>query len=138
MPERKIDGKDIWPLMSGQKGAKSPHDAYVLMHGPGTVRSGRWKFYPWQEGKGRRRDAAKKTPSKQPVQLYDIVADIGETKNVAAQYPEVVKRLAAVYKAHVAEIKANRRPTSPMVRSAGDQSPQRPGQAKKKPRKKPK
>ncbi|MEM9645894.1 MAG: sulfatase-like hydrolase/transferase, partial [Planctomycetota bacterium] len=37
MPTRKIDGKDIWPLMSGAKGARSPHDAYVLMHGPGTV-----------------------------------------------------------------------------------------------------
>ena len=52
LPERKIDGKDIWPLMSGAEGAKSPHEAYVLMHGPGTVRCGKWKFYPWQEGKG--------------------------------------------------------------------------------------
>ena len=47
-----IDGKNIWPLMSGKTGAKSPHKNYVLMHGPGTVRSGKWKFYPWQEGKG--------------------------------------------------------------------------------------
>ncbi len=60
LPERKIDGKDIWPLMSGSTNAKSPHEAYVLMHGPGTVRSGKWKFYPWQEGKGQQsRDNAK-------------------------------------------------------------------------------
>ncbi len=132
-PDRKIDGKDIWPLMSGRKGAKSPHDAYVLMHGPGTVRSGKWKFYPWPEGKGGRRDRAKKkTPSKQPAQLYDIAADIGETKNLAAQHPDVVERLAAIYKAHVAEINANRRPTAPMPRPANAPSAGRPEKPKKK------
>ena len=26
--DRAIDGHDIWPLMSGKKGAKSPHKAY--------------------------------------------------------------------------------------------------------------
>ncbi len=64
---RKIDGKDIWSLMAGKPGAKSPHEHYVLMHGPGTVRSGKWKFYPWQEGKGGRRDAKEKNLSSHPV-----------------------------------------------------------------------
>ncbi|MDH3584662.1 MAG: sulfatase, partial [Phycisphaerae bacterium] len=27
LPQRKIDGHDIWPLMSGKKGAQSPHEA---------------------------------------------------------------------------------------------------------------
>lgn len=31
--ERRIDGKDIWPLMAGEDGATSPHQHYVLMHG---------------------------------------------------------------------------------------------------------
>ena len=53
LPKRKIDGENIWPLMSGAEDARSPHDDYVLMHGPGTVRSGKWKFYQWQEGKGK-------------------------------------------------------------------------------------
>ena len=116
LPTQKIDGHDIWPLMTGKEGAQSPHDAYVLMHGPGTVRSGKWKFYPWPEGKGGRRDAAKKNPSKFPVQLYDTVADISETTNVAQEHPEVVERLGKIYAAHVAEIKANRRPTAAFVR----------------------
>ena len=137
LPERKIDGKDIWSLMSGAVDAKSPHDAYVLMHGPGTVRSGKWKFYPWQEGKGRQnRDNAKWQPSTDPVQLYDTVADIGETTNVAAQYPEVVKRLQHAYDTHVAEIKANQRPSAEMVRPEGSPSPARPGGVKKKTAKK--
>ena len=71
---RKIDGKDIWPLMSGQPKAKSPHENYVLMHGPGTVRSGKWKFYPWQEGKVESVMIERRTPL-DPVQLYDTQAD---------------------------------------------------------------
>ena len=136
LPEKKIDGKSIWSLMSGQKDAKSPHDAYVLMHGPGTVRSGKWKFYPWQEGKSKgRRDAQVKNPSTFPVQLYDTRADIGETKNVAADHPEVVAKLQAAYDTHVAEIKANQRPTAEMIRPEGAISAVRPGK-KKKPAKK--
>ncbi|HSG70090.1 MAG TPA: sulfatase-like hydrolase/transferase, partial [Planctomycetaceae bacterium] len=136
MPKRKIDGKDIWPLMSGVEGAKSPHEAYVLMHGPGTVRSGNWKFYPWPEGKGNQnRDNKRGKPSPFPVQLYDTVADISETTNVAHKHPDVVERLQAAYDAHVEEIKANRRPTAEMERPAGAISPERPGAAKKQPAK---
>lgn len=128
LPERKIDGKDIWPLMSAAGGAKSPHDNYVLMHGPGTVRSGKWKFYPWQEGKQNQRgDKITGEPSKDPVQLYDTVADIGETTNVASKHPDVVERLQAAYDNHVTEIEANRRPTAEMVWPDGAISPERPG-----------
>ncbi len=127
LPDRKIDGLDIWPLIAGQEGAKSPHDTYVLMHGPGTVRSGKWKFYPWQEGKGnKRRDPAVGGASEHPVQLYDTVADIGERTNLAAVNPEVVANLQAAYDAHVAEIEANRRPTVAMVRPEGAPEPGRP------------
>ncbi|MGB7347335.1 MAG: sulfatase [Pirellulaceae bacterium] len=132
LPTQKIDGKDIWPLMQGDKGAASPHDTYVLMHGPGTVRSGKWKFYPWPEGKEKQsRDHAKWKPSDFPVQLYDTVADIGETTNVAASHPEMVKRLQTAYDAHVAEIKQNKRPTAALVRPEGAISPERPGGVKK-------
>jgi len=107
------------------------------MHGPGTVRSGKWKFYPWQEGKGRQRNASTgRPPSTDPTQLYDTVADIGETTNVAAKYPDVVKRLQAAYDSHVAEINANRRPTAPLIRPDGSKTLQRPNQQKKKANKK--
>ena len=125
-PDRKIDGKDIWPLMSGQPGAVSPHDAYVLMHGPGTVRSGKWKYYPWREGEGGARNKASKSPSTSPVQLYDISSDIGETRNVADDHPQIVERLQEVFETHIAEIKANRRPAATMPRPLGAHSPSRP------------
>jgi arylsulfatase A len=135
LPERKIDGVDIGALITSEKDAKSPHENYVLMHGPGTVRSGKWKFYPWKEGKGGRQGAAKGQPSAHPVQLYDTVADIGETTNVAKDYPEIVKRLHSAYDAHLAEIKANKRPTAKMVRPQGAKTSARPGQPKKKTKK---
>jgi arylsulfatase A-like enzyme len=120
LPERKIDGHDIWPLMSAEPGAKSPRETYCLMHGPGTVRAGQWKFYPWPEGRDRRRNAAvKRKPVSDPVQLYDVVADIGETKNIAAEHPEIVAELQAAYDAHVKEIQANKRPAAEMTRTPG-------------------
>jgi arylsulfatase A len=126
LPERTIDGKDIWPLMAGENGAKSPHEAYVLMHGPGTVRSGAWKFYPWKEGTGGRRDGAAGKASPDPVQLYDTVNDIGERTNVASAHPEIVARLQKAYEAHVAEIKSHRRPTAALERPARSPSAERP------------
>ncbi|NNJ25009.1 sulfatase family protein [Alienimonas chondri] len=130
LPTRKIDGKNIWPLMSGEENARSPHEAYVLMHGPGTVRSGQWKFYPWPEGQDRRGRRPGVKPSEFPVQLYDTVADIGETRNVAASHPEVVQRLQTAYDEHVREIEANRRPTASLVRPEDAPSSARPANSR--------
>jgi arylsulfatase len=30
----------------------------------------------------------------EPVQLYDLAADLGETRNVAAEQPEIVRKLS--------------------------------------------
>lgn len=134
LPKNKIDGHNIWPLMSGKKESKSPHEEYVLMHGPGTVRSGKWKFYPWQEGKsGSRRDATPRGRklSPLPVQLYDTDADIGETTNLAEKHPQIVATLAKAYEQHVADIQANKRSTAIMIRPEGALSAELPGRAKK-------
>lgn len=135
VPTQTIDGQNIWPLMSGEEGAKSPHETYVLMHGPGTVRSGKWKFYPWQEGRGKgdwSRDKPSPKLSTFPVQLYDTVADIGERTNVAEANPEIVERLQAAYDRHVAEITANKRPTAELRRPASAVSADRPNAQQKK------
>jgi arylsulfatase A len=44
LPPMRIDGKDIWPLMSGQDGATTPHDVFYYYAGQElqAVRSGRW------------------------------------------------------------------------------------------------
>ncbi len=111
--DRKIDGKDISPIVFGKKGAKTPHEYYILLHGPGSVRSGKWKYYPWPEGARRRKKKGKKKPApiKGPkVQLYDLSTDLGEKKNVAEQNPKVVERLHNAFVAHRMDIQKNRRP----------------------------
>jgi arylsulfatase A-like enzyme len=76
--DRVIDGRDITPLLRGRAGAKSPHEAFFYYQKDQlkAVRSGGWKLHT-------------------SGQLYDLVADIGERKNVAAQNPQVVARLTA-------------------------------------------
>ncbi|MEO1525211.1 MAG: sulfatase [Planctomycetota bacterium] len=120
LPEKQIDGKDIWPLMAGQKGAKSPHETYCLMHGLGTVRSGKWKYYPWREGSDKKGSAKQKNQTDRPPhQLYDTVADISETTNVAEKHPKVVARLQEAWEAHRTELRANRRPNATLIRPDG-------------------
>ncbi len=91
LPERTIDGKDIWPLLAGETN-ESPHEAFYYYYCPQlqAVRSGQWKLAlpldeKWISFRG------KTEPS--PATLYDVVADPGETTNRAQQHPDVVRRL---------------------------------------------
>ena len=88
------------------------------MHGPGTVRSGKWKYYPWREGSDKKDRQKRADQTKRPpVQLYDTVADISETTNLATSYPDVVEQLQAAWERHQQELKANRRPNAELIRS---------------------
>ena len=102
LPEHKIDGKDIRPLMLGRSGAESPHEAFFYYRGwtLEAVRSGRWKLHFLH---GYRTLAGRKGGTGgQPVKyeqgriglaLFDLKNDIGEEHNVADRHPEVVERL---------------------------------------------
>ena len=103
--DRIIDGKDIWPLMSGEPGAKSPHEAYYFYYGRDlqAVRSGRWKLhfphgYRSLDGRpgGTGGKPVRYTQKRIGLALFDLVDDIGETTNLADQHPEVVQRLKAL------------------------------------------
>ena len=89
---RVLDGRDIGPLLAGQPGAKSPHEAfyYYLMEQLQAVRSGKWKLYLPLEAK---RVNLRRTGQRSPAMLYDLEADLAETANVADQHPDVVQRL---------------------------------------------
>jgi arylsulfatase A len=91
--DRKIDGKDIWPLLSGQS-KTSPHEAlfYFSALKLEAVRSGPWKLAVAPQGTGRPKDAAEPVPHDGP-RLYNLDTDIGELEDVAASHPHVVARL---------------------------------------------
>jgi arylsulfatase A len=109
--DRPIDGKDIRPLLFGEPGVRTPHEHYLFPHSLSALRSGSWKFYPWPEGADVKKKDGKPPPEGAPkVQLYDLAKDIGETKNLAAEQPQVVERLAAVYERMTADLKKNKLP----------------------------
>jgi len=92
--DRVIDGKDIWPTLTGKAG--TPHEAFFYHKGNSlnAVRSGKWKLHT---NKGR------------PTQLYDLENDIGEKTNVIKSHPEVVQRLNGHLKAFAIDIAENSR-----------------------------
>jgi len=105
LPPHRIDGKDIWPLMSGQPGAKSPHEAFYFYRGWAleAVRSGKWKLHlphAYRTLGGRKGGTGgRPVPYQQAkigLALFDLESDIGETTNVAAQHPDVVERLVSL------------------------------------------
>ena len=92
--DRKIDGLDIWPVLSGQS-QTSPHQALYYFYstiGLQAVRSGPWKLAIYPQGTGRGFGAAAPATFDKP-RLYNLDDDIGERTNVASQHPEVVARL---------------------------------------------
>jgi len=103
-PQRPIDGRDIAPLMLGQAGARSPHEALFFYWGGAleAVRSGRWKLHfphDYRTLAGEPGQDGRPGPYRQgriELSLFDLETDLGETKNVAAEHPEVVARLQAL------------------------------------------
>ena len=91
--DNKIDGKDIWPLLSGES-KTSPHDALYYFNGVKlqAVRSGPWKLAIAAQGTGRGVGAPARASFDKP-RLYNLDTDIGEKTNVASEHPDVVARL---------------------------------------------
>lgn len=87
----KNDGVSIVPTLRGQTGKQKKHDyLYWEFHergGKQAVRIGKWKGL---------RENLRKTKGKSPLQLYDLSKDIGETKNVAADHPDIVAKMMKI------------------------------------------
>jgi len=106
LPDHAIDGKDIWPILAGVPGARNPHDVYLFYFETNQLQAlatgdGRWKLqlphaYPTLAGRPGGKGGI---PAKYEVrtiarpELYDLVTDLGETNDVAAEHPEIVKTL---------------------------------------------
>lgn len=102
-----LDGLDAWPTIT--KGAPSPHDAILCVstQGPAraAVRMGEWKLLMLNAPEEAAEDEGSQAPAKarkakaaerqDPIALYHLTDDPGETKNLAAEQPERVKAMRA-------------------------------------------
>ena len=107
LPERRIDGRDAWPLFRGDEGARSPQEAYFFYYRTNdleALRSGKWKLHfphGYRSMAGRELGAGGSPGNydysvKTGLELYDLEADIGESVNLAGEWPQVVDRLVAL------------------------------------------
>ena len=95
-PDRVIDGRDIYALMTCEPEAKSPYEAFFFHDGRGrlrAVRAGAWKLHLGAK------------PA-----LYNLKSDIGEESSVAADEPETVERLRRLARQFEQELLKSRRP----------------------------
>ena len=109
LPEHKIDGLDVWPIIAGEKGAQNPHEGYYGYYETNQLQSvtsndGHWKLqlphtYRTLGGRPGGRDGV---PAKydqlkiEKAELYEMKYDIGEATNVADKHPDVVKELESL------------------------------------------
>lgn len=103
LPSHRIDGLDVWPLISGEKNASNPHEAYYFYYNQNdlqAVRSGEWKLVfshisRTMQGQPEGRDGVPGKYKPLPVAraLFNLRKDPSETKDVLGDNPEVVARL---------------------------------------------
>lgn len=101
--DRKIDGGNIWPHLSGAQVATPVHDTFYYYRGLTleAVRQGDWKLRIalGTQSLGPNAKAKKKVAEKEAPfvpRLYNLKDDIGEDRDVAAQHPEVLAKLQAL------------------------------------------
>ena len=108
LPAHPIDGRDLWPIISGARRAKNPHSAYFFYYEQNQLQAvvsgdGRWKLqlpHTYRSLAGKTGGTGgTPVPYEQrkiaTAELYDLANDIGEQKDVAARHSTVVKRLQA-------------------------------------------
>jgi len=119
LPKHKIDGKDIWPLVAGEKDVQSPHEAYFFYYGNQlqAMRMGDWKLhfphgYRTMAGKPGGKDGipTKYSQAKTGTELYNLRDDIGESKDLAKENPDIVKKMQAMAEKMRDDLGDNKRP----------------------------
>jgi arylsulfatase A-like enzyme len=101
LPSRPIDGLDLGPLLEGRtRTGPRDHFFYYYGHELRAVRKGRWKLiFPHKSRSyagvepGRGGLPGPYASVETGLELYDLVGDIGETCDVAAEHPDIVAEL---------------------------------------------
>ena len=104
LPKHPIDGKSIVKLLKGTSDT-SPHEAYYFYYGRQlqAIRMGNWKLhfphgYRTMAGRpgGTGGIPTRYSQAKIGLALFDMEKDIGETTDVKAKHPDIVKQLQAL------------------------------------------
>ena len=104
LPKHPIDGKSIVKLLKGTSDT-SPHEAYYFYYGRQlqAIRMGKWKLhfphgYRTMAGRpgGTGGIPTRYSQAKIGLALFDMEKDIGETTDVKAKHPDIVKQLQAL------------------------------------------
>lgn len=100
--DRTIDGVDVSMLFDGNPDVKSPRETFYYYKGNGleAVRHGDWKLiFPRKSGEEYPYGAAPPDFDRRvdvPEELYNVRDDIGETRNVIADHPDIVEKIHAL------------------------------------------
>jgi arylsulfatase A-like enzyme len=90
-----IDGKDIWPMIT--KGEPSPHKAILSVSTRGisqaAIRMGDWKLIVAGGAEATDGTQQKQPKKYEPVSLFNLVEDPGESRNLASSYPDKVAEM---------------------------------------------
>lgn len=106
LPDHKLDGLDVWPLLSGEANAKNPHDAYLFYYEQNQLQAvtsgdGHWKLmlpHSYRTlaagplAKGGKPSVYNQERISKP-ELYDLSRDEEEKTDVSQQNPDVVRSL---------------------------------------------
>jgi arylsulfatase A-like enzyme len=106
VPRHTIDGLDVWPLVAGTPGAANPHSAYWFYYEANQLQAvmsgdGRWKLQlphtyrtlAGMKGKADGTPVPYQQRKLEKAQLYDLAADIAETKDVSDAHPDKFQML---------------------------------------------
>ncbi|TZF84875.1 sulfatase [Pedobacter sp. BS3] len=113
LPERKIDGVDILPLLLNKPGAdpRTEFAYYYRRNNLQAIRKDEWKLVFPHEFKsykvyppGNDGERGLTAAVKQPEALYNLAIDPGETIDVKAQHPDIVKQLNALANRYRADL----------------------------------
>ena len=106
-----LDGRDIGNLVKGTPGAKTPHDFFLYYLQNDTlsaIRMGDWKLILSVPVVGYSQKVEPKQYSKGTFEpeLYNLRDDIGETKNLCKEHPEIAEKLLARAQAEAAKLES--------------------------------
>lgn len=104
LPSKRIDGVDASDVLLGSVNGPSPHESLLFYWGNElhAIRNGRWKLhfphtYRTLDGEpGKDGQPGPYRQEKTELALYDLVEDIGESKNVANEHGDVVRMLTSL------------------------------------------